>query len=472
MKVLKVTLSPSKETALLKEAKGTFVDKDLLTCIGGHYPWVAPCPYESFGTEYCGPTPLAQFREWHGRPWIEASSALGDTDMYATGIPEPQRTAKAILRALLDDNVRLFFVNPDNLGILVSSLTQISEEWRKMALAHKIVVLPDTAWDHIVQQHTGICDFGWRENHRVRSRDPSQTRRVRCYKPYKYIEFRYWADPGILNQMANYDGRAVVKIHPAHELSKPYGEVVLAEGFAPVKCGRDLSDLETGFYFAMPVTSSRAYKTLPTSLVGLDEVLIPRGGIRGKITASVIGSFVKGKLGKKAGTIAETAEALGEYYEQIEPELVRALEPPKMVVAQRNKSRVLSKFMSDDRKVPEAAALVGVQNVLGQVYDPGSHASVWVINMLCRVAVVMHAKHTVIFREEYKTDLYTAKDIITAIMKAGAREKSPYLDRMVLVSGLKDSPIMREIREMKPEEIQETSAPLAGLGTKSNDFFS
>ncbi len=465
MKLLRTELIQAPETALLQELKGTLEEVPVELCLRGRTPWVAPSPFESWGVDYRGPTPLIQFQAWHGKSWLEGSRKIGDSELYMSGIPEPQRTPNALLRGLLKQEVRVFLANPENIGLAISALELVSPDWRRKAKRNEFLIFPDWIIDKIVDLHHR-CNFGWAENLKA-LKNIGDARATRCWNNYEYIEFRYWADPVILDDISGYDGRAVV--HLRKDPLPP--KIVVAEGFCPVKCGEDLRELERGFYYAMPVHKDRAYKVIPTSLQGIDEVLIPRGGIRGRITGGQICSFVSEKL-KKVKTITEAAEALGEYYERIEDELVDALAPPRMVVAQRKEQKVVTKFLADERKIPETSDLKAVQDVVPAVYDPTSYASKWVIDMLCRVAVVCHSRGAVLFSKDYKTELFSPADIIRSIMKVSQHRLSPYLNRMVLIGGLSGSEFQRQIRTMDPTKAEEQKAPpLAGLGVSIDDLF-
>lgn len=446
MKVLRVTRSSTRGPIV--EIAAELVEKSLNWCVQNQVPWVTPHKNVKEGSvQWLAQSPLPFFRTWFEEPWFEKEQFSSDEGIYGADIPIPVLTADTIMIKMANKTARYLSVNTsefENLAELEDFASREGKDLYRELHAGRMIVVPSSFVNWITTdinfEQYGHLGFS---NHR--------------HGKFRYVEIRFWKNPDRIERLDSCDGHVTV------DASLNVMPVLNRSGWTPFPNGvRSIVEEDlNGFYFANPVSDSKAEILIPTPLADMDELFLPRTHARGQITAGQLGSVLTRRLGTKVDGIDGIAKVLAQMCEERDGQLVTALGAPRMVVSGEATKSMTSWVSQGDSAIPKPCELEPVRQLFPELIDAqDERTSEFLLNMVSRACIVIHLRNTTVFDSNYKTSMFDYETIIGSLMRANPHDKAGYLTPMFLIASLDRKRIQNVVRH-KPSGGTATS-PLIG----------
>jgi hypothetical protein len=492
MKTIRVDLKPL--VGNLHEGILTPVNLGLVEAWEKNIPWLLPNRGISIGMptgfEWLAVGTVARWRHWAGTPAIDVRM-VKDKDgkvvfspptskIYELGVGEPDMNADSFMANVVGGRTKLLFFD---VGADPGTVLYQLEEYGVQqgiaidnALASKrLAVYPlEIAHDVLFRESDNLLDLGWTARPGSwydGTRKLKGEGMVREWRPWEFLEVRYWHNPRKITDPETYEGRAVIQF--CKGLTKTLCKVRVADGDVPFDPKKEVvlpEDVENApVALAFPVDEEKAYRQISTPLKYLDEIQIPRTHCKGTITIKELCSFIGRMLGVTVTTGEECGQALGDYYKSIEKELVDALEPPRMLVSGEAGDKANTWLAMTDRTcVPKTSEMPAVQTAVRRIWTDGDETAEWVTHLLCRAAVVLHLRHGTMFSADFRTQMYEPGQLMHSVIRASEKDKANYLTQFVLVANIKKQ---RGQRVLAPPKAKPQNSPLTAGGVNFDDLF-
>lgn len=429
MKVLRGRIS---KKGRISELTAELEDAPLAWCIWHTIPWVAPHKdlkvYPDW--EWQASSPLAYFRAWYGTPLVEEKEHLPEDGIYNADVALPKTTVDQICLGLISKKRRVFFCRTDemeSLGELMEIAEQAGKSLEIETAEKRWLVFPHYVEEWITKrvENKVYVTLGFTAGRATRS----------DYDSVDSVELRFWRAPGRIERLDSADGSCIVTPDSETEM-----RVVGKQGWQPMPPASQITDADLpSFFFAYPVKQDVAEILIETPLAEMDEVFLPRTHVKDRMTIGQLQMFVERKLGVKTKNAQEVADALGEYAEKVDAQLLKALGAPMMVLSGEAGEDAKS-WVSAPRAgqlVPKPSDLSEVRSTLHHVIEDGNDVtSDLIMNLISRACVVMHLRNTTVFDPTYTTGMFNYKGLLDALLKAEPTSKSGYITPFLMIGTL------------------------------------